>query len=149
MEVYMYKKMVVILVMCLMLVGCAGTVQDNTLKAYSSTGIMLENIHTTSASLCDAKYVAGKTCNKMVDVYGKAKATYIALGNTAIIVANASETLQKQIELCKINKVEKCDVTNFNLMYQSALIMYQKQSVEAQNLFNELVGLSSKLGGTK
>ena len=143
----MHKKMAVILVSLFILVGCAGVPQDTTLKSYSSAGIMLETIHQTAAASCDAKFISGKDCNKMVPLYMKAKSAYITVGDTAILVAQSAKTLQEEAELCKASGVEKCDLTNFNLVYQSALQLYQKQAADAQKLFNELVTLSSQFKG--
>jgi hypothetical protein len=126
--------------------ACAGKNQDATLKAYASSGILLETIHKTAKASCDAKYIPGKECNKMVALYTKTKAAYYEVGETSILVAQAADTLQKQIEACKLDNTAKCDITNFNLIYQSALQLYQKNYANAAKLFNELTGLVSQFG---
>jgi hypothetical protein len=90
--------------------------------------------------------IKGKDCNKMVGIYVKAKAANYQVGEAAKVVATAGDAIQKQIKLCKDSGQKNCDITNLNLMYQSALVLYQKSATDFMNLFNDLVVLAKQLG---
>jgi hypothetical protein len=139
-----------LLIGCLSLfIGCAGKVQNTTLASYETTGVTLEGLHQTAASLCDAKIIKGKDCNKMVVIYAKAKGAYVTLGETSIVVAKSADAVQQQVALCKTITSNKCDVTNLNLAYQSALSLYQKVFTDATKLFNDFITLATQFGVVK
>jgi predicted nucleic acid-binding protein len=141
------KKIIFLVFILFLFFGCAANkAQQSVLASYETGSTTIEGLHQTMASMCDAKMINGKDCNRMVASYAKVKAANYEVGEVAKIVGKAAEAVQIKVAECKAKNDKKCDLTNLNLIYQSALSLYQKVSADFIKIFNDFVSLSKQFG---
>jgi hypothetical protein len=105
-------KLIMLCLVVLYTVGCTPSWKRDTVAGYEIGSVTLSEIGTTAKAMCETGSIKQADCDKIKDVYNKARKAYITAGDALKIAIKTDDAIKKK-EATELYKTATNDFVRF------------------------------------